>query len=75
MKFIKIKNHLINLEQCQEIYYSETNIWIHGQAHGGYINFDSEEEAKAIYEKIISWINGSYGGIGANGTMPDLRKD
>lgn len=75
MRFIKIKNHLINLEQCRELYQSETNIWIYGQQHGGYINFDSEEEAKKVYQKIIDCINGVYGCVLANGMILDLTKE
>ncbi len=72
MKFIKIKNHLINLELIGGISIDEKSIYFY---HGGIcniINFDSEKLAQEVYQDLINWLNGSYAGLDGHGKIPDL---
>lgn len=56
MKFIKIKNSLINLEKVNGLFIKENRLYIRDCAGESFIVFRSEDEADQCLKDIMEWL-------------------
>ena len=61
-KFIRIKNHLVNIEKVQEfsVVGKEILVYYEGEAHARRIACDKCQEAQLIFEDIPHLIDNTY---------------
>lgn len=61
-KFVRIKNHLVNIEKVQEfrVVGKEILVYYEGEAHARRIACDKCQEAQLIFEDIPHLIDNTY---------------